>query len=675
LFVFRHWQLRNLISSDQPNVINYVSVTRIYQLDLNTNKLSLVVNLTFPPRCSASGFGYICAAGEENGLIAIINVNAEASEASEVDEQVPIPGINHGEHGSRRSDRPKRQPIVKLDQIGTSIINSIAIYKIEGNPKAGIRDDVVAVLTNNDFTVRILSLSEGIETAVLDLTFPVNHATISPDGQTLVAVGDHQQAYFFEKIVLNPTESKISTAKYASSHCRWVLLNIARLHFPLGAGISGYFSTAWSSSGALCAVASENGYITVLDAERIKAEECGEDTIVTIVSSTRPHAEPGPGSVRTLHFSPQPWDLLIWSEGRGRICVADMRYALNSRQVLHLKPEPDSDLTSLIEVGSGTDIESAALRDTSRSYVSPRYSQIMQQLRTIRDTIVVESPAVAEDDSPRSGSRRRVVRLLRNEDLRNEESSSPESLPALESNMEEDERIILEVLTAGHTTDPLPSVPSPRSIRYRRSELSGLRGNTDIISRAAERQEFMSDAMSVLRRHRGEIDRYNSHPLPRRQASIIVSSEEAQQSPLPPRSWAELSTDLFPSTESRARLRTHLINDPQTYVDLAGESSQPARNRLAEDSDAINHDRRLRRAQEREQRLREVYKLTQHDLQLLKWTSSRNKEDGPESAGLLTAGIVVSPDGKSIWAGCQNGIYEYKLNMRNLMNFPSLEAR
>jgi hypothetical protein len=638
------------------------------------------------PRCSASGFGYICAAGEEGGVIAIINVNADSPEAADVDEQVPIPGIQSGEHGSRRSNRPKRAPTVREDQIGTSIINSVAIYKVKGNPGAGIRDDVVAVITNNDLTVRILSLSEGIETAVLDLTYPVNHATLSPDGQTLVAVGDHQQAFFFEKIMLNPRESRISTAKYASSHCRWVLLNIVKLHYPHSAGISGYFSTAWSSSGALCAVASENGYITVLDVERIRAEECGEDAIITVLSSTRPHAEPGPGSIRTLHFSPQPWDLLIWSEGRGRICVADMRYSLNSRQVLHLKPDTEI-MTSLIEVEYAHDMESASLRGP------PRYSQTIQQLRASRE-IIVGQPLPLDDQSPRSGSRRRVVRLVRNEDMRNEESLSPErrdSDAALESSMDADERMILEVLrSATHTTEPPPSVPSPRSIRYRRSELSGLRGNADSSTRAVERQEFMTDAMNVLRRHtggdrpealteamnvlrrhRGEIDRYNSHPLPlpRRQASIVISSEEGQQSPLPARSWADLSTDLFPSTESRPRLRTHQLND------RSAESSEMSRHRINEESNTINYDSRLQRAREREQRLREVYRLTQHDLQMLRMTSLRHREEGPESAGLLTAGIVVSPDGQTIWAGCQNGIYEFKLNMRNLMNFPSLEVR
>jgi hypothetical protein len=134
----------------------------------------------------------------------------------------------------------------------------VSIHKLEGSERLGIEDDVVAVLTNNDRTVRIFSLTQHLEMAVLDLHFQVNHATISPDGQILVAVGDWQQAYFFERIPLDEDESKVSTSKYASGHCSWELLEIVDLHVPKAALISSYFCTAWSSSGHLCAVVSSS---------------------------------------------------------------------------------------------------------------------------------------------------------------------------------------------------------------------------------------------------------------------------------------------------------------------------------------------------------------------------------------------------------------------------------
>jgi WD40 repeat protein len=666
----KHWQLRNLISSDEPRIITYASVSKLYQLDLNTHKHTLIVDLgkisenEFIPRCIASGFGWICAGGEEEGLIAIVNVNVPASDAAEVDQQLPI-------DFARRPENPSRPPTVRLDRVGASIINSIAIYKIKGNTKLGIQDDVVAVLTNNDKTVRILSLSEGIETAVLDVSFPVNHATISPDGQVLVAVGDHQQAYFFEKIVLDPHESKISTAKYASSHCRWVLLNIVKLHVPRQAGISGYFSTAWSASGALCAVASENGYVTLLDVQKIKAEEVGEDAIITVVSSTRPDTEPGPGSIRTLLFSPQPWNLLIWSEGRERVCVADLRYNLNARQILKLRTDQPNMSEIVVETAKG--VEPAAVRSSDYD-AAPGAAQFMRRLRQQRESMVIESSSNSDDRSPRSGSRRRVVRLLRSG-----ESDSPERRDA-DQNMDGldfDERMILEVLrTAAHTTD---TSAAPRSIRYRAQDPRQSQDSGENGSRTNDREDNMREALNIaLRRHRGEGELFHPHSLPRRQASIVISNEEGQPSSPFSRTWGELRAELLPPTENRSQLRSRTSAE-RTWAlpgELPGEIRTRRQQRNAdEDNVALRSDRRLQRAKEREQRLREIYALSHNDQHLLRLSALRNREDGPESAGMLTAGLVISPDGKTLWAGSQKGIFEFKLNMLDLMNYPGLEVR
>jgi hypothetical protein len=174
--------------------------------------------------------------------VAIINTNGDAAD---VDDALPV--------DPERRREPKKASL-RIEHIGDEIVNSVSIHKLQGTGE--IKDDVVAVLTNNDKTVRIFSLSQHLEMAVLDLHFQVNHATISPDGQFLIAVGDWQQAYFFERIPLDEDESKVSTSTYASGHCSWELLDIVDLHVPKSASISSYFCTAWSSSGHLCAVVS-----------------------------------------------------------------------------------------------------------------------------------------------------------------------------------------------------------------------------------------------------------------------------------------------------------------------------------------------------------------------------------------------------------------------------------
>ena len=52
-------------------------------------------------------------------------------------------------------------------------------------------------------------------------------------------------------------------------------------------------------------------------------------------------SDSGAGAVRTMQFSPAPWDFLIWNEDQARVCVADLRSDLKVKQVLHLDPKED----------------------------------------------------------------------------------------------------------------------------------------------------------------------------------------------------------------------------------------------------------------------------------------------------------------------------------------------
>lgn len=662
--------MRNLISSEHPNVINYAASNKIRQLDLNTNTDQLIASLSWVPRCTASGHGYICAAGEDHGKIAIIKLDQTASEPTEVDSQLSIHGILHSQHRASRASRTRHTPSVKIDHVGTAIINSIGIYKVEGDTKFGIRDDIIALCTNNDASVRVLSLTEGLETAVLDLPFAVNHATISPDGETIVVVGDHQQAFFFEKIFQDPKESGVPKSRHASSHCKWVLLNIARLHCSESAGISGYFSTSWSSSNSLCAVASENGYITVFDVKRIRAEECGEDAVITIVSSTRPHPEPGPGSVRTLNFSPPPWEVLIWSEGRGRVCVADMRYGLNTRQVLHLDHNAYRGPGSTIDVETIKDHESAIPPNSSS--MSSRTMQALNQARRVGQDYPVGEPESSMDEQQTWRSRQHLGHYNRNGEPEHVEMSLYR-LPSLDRGSQHpDSRLIMDVLQSSGQLQT-----TPRSIRYRQAEISALREGAEGSSRLREGSDFMSDAMNVLRRHRGELGRHSTSSLPRRQTSYGMTATDGMHAPNDPQSWADLSADFIPSNDLRSRVRNHLVDEPQSYHTYSniGEPSRPSRHQVDQENEFRIEDSRLSRAEARARRLKTQYQLTPCERDMLASTASRSREDGPRTAGLLSAGIVVSHDGQSIWAGCEDGIYEFKLNMRDVMSYPSLEAR
>jgi WD40 repeat protein len=234
----------------------------------------------------------------------------------------------------------QRPPTVKIERIGEEIVNSISIHRL--TDEEAHLDDIVAVLTNNDQTVRVYSLPAGQETRVKDLPFAINHATLSPDGKMLVAVGDFNQAYFFTREILEkvPQIPKPHN-RLMSKDVDWVLTNVVTLH--VSESTVGYFTTAWSPSGGLVAVGSEGGYITVLDRAMLEdADVEDDDAIVAVVAGSRADIpSPYPGAIRSMVFSPEPWDLLVWAEDQGRVCIGDLRTGLQSRQVICLEPEDE----------------------------------------------------------------------------------------------------------------------------------------------------------------------------------------------------------------------------------------------------------------------------------------------------------------------------------------------
>ena len=390
----------------------------------------------------------------------------------------------------------RRPADIQLEQAGQEIVNSISIHKLEGDDESGILDDVVAVITNNDKTIRIWSLTQHSQNTVLELPFAVNHATISPDGRTLVAVGDYQQAYFYERVDLSSSAADSKHNRYASSHSMWELLNIVSLHVPRALTTTGYFTTAWSPSGNLCAVASECGYVSVIDMLALHECEDAEDAIAVVMASSRPetthHTGNGmaiPGAIRTMIFAPPPWDLLIWAEDQGKVCLADLRTGLRKRQTVLLDPELDmyervemdpepipesyqrhdpemireyvnnyrsyrsladdhggeipgpfdidhelalaADSTSGRTLAEGRSMARAALRLADDTQLSRRERELLDSLRTTAQTEERERERIQERDRASPMPRSIHYSELRNEDSRRQSALFTQDFPAL----------------------------------------------------------------------------------------------------------------------------------------------------------------------------------------------------------------------------------------------------
>ena len=63
----------------------------------------------------------------------------------------------------------------------------------------------------------------------------------------------------------------------------------------------------------ICAVASQNGNITIFDTALIHDDMNADEAVIDVLRSSRPSMFPvHTGAVRSMSFSPSPWDLFSW---------------------------------------------------------------------------------------------------------------------------------------------------------------------------------------------------------------------------------------------------------------------------------------------------------------------------------------------------------------------------
>ena len=629
--------------------------------------------------------------GGESGNFAVVKLSGTTPLAAEVDAPLDV------DLRSRVSRRVK--PLVQNLQLGNEIVNSISIHKLEHPEEPGVLDDVVAVLTNNDHSCRIFSLTQGRETAVLEHPFPVNHATISPDGQMLVVVGDDPQAFFYERVNIRPSDTKASTSKYASNLCQWEELSLVPLHALPSSSMTCYFATAWSPSGHLCAVASEFGYITVFDVDRLKNSayvEEGEEAIVAVIPSTRPDTIPGPGAVRSLLFSPSPWDLLIWAEDQGRVCVADLRSSLRVRQVLQL--DPDDPGLQKMEIAATISLLNAEVPDMDifrnaeydrRSRNSYDYSVNMilpelasnsemilerqhELLRQQREQISQQSARIAsvlsgEDDPYQSlgAQERQILESLRTRaSMESTRSSTPRSIHYSPSELSGERR-------TGSSSSNIFATDFPalaRSMAASAGNLSAWRGSSranDVVREYLRERNLESD-----RERERDRDRYLYSP--RRPTSALERTEAHESAtarssvaprhpPLPPHLRPQTSSPMSLSSERAEGIRPGRVSPP------------PPANELNPEINEIRRRRQLARAQERALSLRER-QLSRYEANMLMSRRRMNGQPDPQH-GPQTAGLAMGSDGRVLWAAGECGIWEFEIDLFARKCFAAIEMR
>lgn len=666
-----HYQLRHYISCEGQDVLYYASGTDVFALNTSTQKRTHLATLPFETRCTASGHGWLCCGGEDEGHFAAVKLHGGSPLAADVDALLPL------DLGNRPLGRPSvasTTPTVKLERIGEEIVNSISIHKLAG--EEGAEDEVVAVLTNNDKTVRIYCLTHGLEEAVLDLPFPMNHATISPDGNLLVAVGDYNQAFFFERArSRHRSHSTKTDTRAGAGPSEWTNFCVAQLHVPPNSATTGYFTTAWSPSGKLCAVGSECGYITVLDTDLLASSEFGEDAIVQVIRSTRPDTTHGPGAVRTMCFAPQPWDLLIWAEDQARICVADLREGLLARQVLALDPKEDNVIrieTPLV------DIEEAG--ESSSSERNREIARLESELTQEQDLINRHRRALASAANDTSAAlevvgefmsavlqRRRHAGVV-------ESDNDPHGLTA-------QERSILDALRTREHRDIVQRereriASIPRSINYSSTSGEG----------RAQRSELSSESFPSLSGNRNNEGRNTALPSLGSLRDFLRdrsdrdresgSSANDESTPSGGRSSSNTGAARFSSSEAWRTIEAAMATSPEpASARPSGSTSNTSAPRSMDPLIEMGRLRQLARARERVRNMQTASRgFDDYGVIGLQRRVGMAGRWNP-AFGVRTAGLAMSEDGRKLYAGTEEGIFEFEIDVRGRKGWGAVQPR
>ncbi|KAF6815427.1 WD domain-containing protein [Colletotrichum sojae] len=362
----QHWQLRSLISADKHDTIYFPGGSgsnHIQRLNTATKECETVKFLSFSPRCLVAENGWVCCGGETGEFTAIqldstlddgneldiqLNLDPDArlplgfeSEPPRVEESV-FSAIAQARRANLNS-RLNKTFMAKSQKLARDRVNCITMWfpPAAGPMHHGAYTEPAAVLANNDKTVVLVGLRDfesQDKVQPLDVvTYPdyVNRAIISPDGRLLIAILDDPFLYIHHRVETNTDDNgpfrADDQAEYRWELCGKLLLKSQRRDD--GSDSRGSFAACFSNTGAYLAVGTQYGTISIFDVAGLTDPDVA-DPLLTSFTSSRPMA--GSGAIRDMAFCPGPYDLLAWAEDRGHVGVADSRTGFVQRQILDI---------------------------------------------------------------------------------------------------------------------------------------------------------------------------------------------------------------------------------------------------------------------------------------------------------------------------------------------------
>ncbi|PLN81373.1 WD40-repeat-containing domain protein [Aspergillus taichungensis] len=739
-----HLQLHHYISTADPDRIYAVVDRVVYAIHISARKRETIAVIPFEPRCLAAGYGWIGVGGSDNGECAFIEIadrgvrvqeETPAPQGSDVDSTLPIdlesplrassgpadPGMASAREAGRRP-----LPDVQLHKFGGSIVNSVTVHRIPGDDKA-LADEDFMVLSNNDKTVTVYSLTRSKVLKVLHHPYYMNYAIMSPDSNMLVAVGDEPRAYFYDvtrdfgTTVRTDNGQKLTGWKF--DLLRSVEMDTGGTRFDDGC----CFTIAFSQFSRHCAIGSQSGVITVFDVKTLRdvvGEPEGRNSVICNFNSSRLYCNGG--AVRCMAFAPEPWDLLVWLEDKGRAGIADVRQSFTRRQVLQLDlndPEIEEVRTEPLSddaIGLGLDLD-------GRPLLEPR-TDIDAAERAILDTLE-NSPNEQGDGTPNHP-------LLRDplvQDLTERERLIVEFLNTARWSSRLEEGLTERRLARSNVHPPpaprprfqpstdnpgRPSRPTspPRSGDTSRDPSgagpSSARpgggdrrpGGRNPHAGAPPRSDVESDSQTP------ETTGSQTDPQPSITLSWTASPSELQGSTLeiPPRAADPSSRDTSSSSNESSNGSRPSVNfdysnpDPYTRTSALYElyrqdatpeprydsprmSSSELRTNVA--AERIRRQRQIineaqNRHLQREQRYRQQL-MGIDQSRSPRWTRSAVNEVSGRGLGALhrdqdsgsTAGLGWGADGRTLYVATVDGVFEFQVNIRDRKTFPTITYR
>ncbi|KAI9372101.1 hypothetical protein BJX61DRAFT_534250 [Aspergillus egyptiacus] len=715
-----HQQLRHYISTADPDRI-YVVVERVvYSIHISTRRRETLAVIPFEPKCLAAGYGWIGIGGTNNGESAFVKLSdrnvrvsrdAVVARPTDVDSALPIDleaSLRASSSASLEAEQTNSSsggsqlPEVQLHKFGGSIVNSVTIHRLPGDEK-GFADEDVAVLSNNDKTVTVFSLTRWKVLRKIAHRACMNYGIISPDSRVLAAVGDESSAYFYR---VSRDYSSVDSESGATLS-GWKLDLLCCIEMDIGPRIDDKccFTIAFSQSNRLCAIGSQSGVITVFDVNRVQdvdhSASSDRNPIICHFNSSRPCCIGG--AVRCMTFSPEPWDLLVWLEDKGRAGIADVRQAFIRRQILHLNmnepgieevhTEPiigetaglglDLEADRLTPPESRHDLDARALLESVEGYpgehpdegsdTSPWRESLIQDL-TERERLIVEFLNTARWTSRlEDGLTDRLARVSGNRHYARSRFQGPTSAANRASRPTSPRPVILsqnnyearnrDQNADTSTPDPQPSITlswtaSPAELQPATLDTSAQNAESSSSDQGSSSNESGAAARPRGTASRSIYDPSGPPPRPRNhQRSRSAHRSRQESNPDVPHN---LRANIV--AVERLRRQRQLVNEAETQ----SRNIQREHRYTQQSSLGLDHTRSPRW-------IRSVINdLPERDL------PGRSSVFGfaprsPEPSS--SAGLGWGADGRTLYIATVTGIFEYQINILDRKTFPVMTYR